>query len=155
MPKQFTQATARDRLRHHLIRTMDALPAESRLVLYHPDLPRARFHRGVTLPFAHDGQEVVSEYFTIGYWITGITPDTADRCFDQIVRFWSELGWATSVDRGDPRTQAADSHTPDGYALHLQRSINGYLSLSGWTPPFPVGSLVGDPLPQVVVRPAA
>jgi hypothetical protein len=150
MPAEFTQAAARDQLHRYIIQTLHALPAKLSLSLQHPDLPRALLHRGVTMPFADDGRDVVSEYFTIGYWMVGITPDAVGAFFDLVVRSWNDFGWPTRVDRSDSGTRAADTHTPDDYQLHIQRSVNGYLSLSGSTPPFPVGSVAGDPLPQVI-----
>ncbi|MGW4770163.1 hypothetical protein ACWEO2_19210 [Nocardia sp. NPDC004278] len=153
MPAEFTQAAARDQLHRYVLRTLRALPAELSLSLHHPELPRARLHRGVTLPFADDGRDVVSEYLTIGYWVIGTTPDTVGWYFDSVVRSWNEFGWPTRVDQNSSRTRAADTRTPDDYQLHIQRSANGYLSLSGSTPPFPVGSIAGDPLPQVIEHP--
>ncbi len=110
--------------------------------------------RGVTLPFADDGRDVTSEYFSIGYWMIGTTPDTVGRYFDLVVRAWTEFGWPTRTDPDHFRTRAADTHTPDGYELAIQRSVNGWLSLSGSTCPFPVGSTAGDPLPRVIEHPA-
>ncbi|MBY8860887.1 hypothetical protein K7711_30735 [Nocardia sp. CA2R105] len=153
MPEEFTQAAARNQLHRYLVRTLRALPAELSIALRHPQLPRARLHGGVTMPFGDDGREIVSEYFTIGYWVIGTTPDTAGEYFDSVVRSWAEFGWPTRADRSGSRTRAADTRTPDDFQLHIQRSANGYLSLSGSTPPFPVGSVAGDPLPQVIEHP--
>ncbi|MBO0881725.1 MAG: hypothetical protein J2P17_15565 [Mycobacterium sp.] len=152
MPPATTQAAARAQLLRHFTETLRALPTESALALRHPDLPVAGFHSGVTLPFDENDPGGVLEFFDISYWVLGATPTTSDRYFDLLMHTWSDLGWATRTDRNTrPRTGYA--RTSDGYGLTITQSVNGYLSLSGATPPFASDSVEGTVLPSRIDHP--
>lgn len=153
MPPQTTQAAARAQLLRHLTETLRILPTESALALQHPDLPAAGLHRGVTLPFDDNDPDDILEFFDISYWVIGTTPDTSDRYFDLVIHAWCDHGWATRTDRNTrPRTGYA--RTSDGYGLTITQSVNGYLSMSGSTPPFASDSVEGNPLPSRIDRPS-
>ncbi|MFJ4658122.1 hypothetical protein ACIP5Y_43220 [Nocardia sp. NPDC088792] len=152
MPPATTQAAARAQLQRHFAETLRALPAGLALVQWHPELPKAGLPRGVTLPWDESDPDDVLEFFDLGYWVLGTTPDTSDRYFDLILEVWRELGWPTRTDR-DARPRTGYGSTPDGYGLTVTQSINGYLSLAGSTPPFPAGSDEGDPPPLRIDRP--
>lgn len=151
MNSEQTQAAARKQLYGYFRQMLRVLPVESALSLVHPELPQAGLHRGVTLPYEETATEVVTEFFDISYWITGIAPDVADEYFDLIVRSWSRDGWPTRTDR-TVRPRAAYTRTPDRYGLSVRESVNGYLSLSGSTPPFAPGTPEGPPPPQRIER---
>ncbi|MEU7633773.1 hypothetical protein AB0C34_27980 [Nocardia sp. NPDC049220] len=153
MPPPTTQATARAQLLGHFTETLRILPAESALALRHPDLPVAGFHHGVTLPFDEDDPDSVLEFFDISYWVIGATPTNSDQYFDLMIRAWRDHGWTTRTDRNTrPRTGYA--RTFAGYGLTVTQSVNGYLSMSGSTPPFASDSVEGSPLPPQIDRPS-
>ncbi|WHM40795.1 hypothetical protein [Streptomyces sp. BPTC-684] len=141
-----TQAAIRAQLLRHFTATLRALPAELALALRHPDLPTATFHRGVNLPWDPNDPDSLLECFDIRYWVLGTTPDTSDRYFDLVMRAWTDQGWVTRSDRNS-RPRSGYTQTPEGYGLSLTQSVNGYLSMSGATPPFAPDSAAGDPLP--------
>ncbi|WP_040790840.1 hypothetical protein [Nocardia paucivorans] len=147
-----TQAAARAQLLRHFTETLRALPMESALALQHPDFPMAGFHHGVILPFDED-PDATLEFFDISYWVIGATPDTSDRYFDQVMHVWHAQGRTTRTDR-NTRPRTGYTRTSDGYGLTITQSVNGYLSLSGSTPPFVHGSIEGDPLPARIDHPA-
>jgi hypothetical protein len=144
-----TQAAAREQLYRHLLRTLRMLPAESALSLVHPELPQARLHRGVILPCEDADPEVDAEFFDIAYWLTGVASEGAGECFDLIVRAWIGFGWPTRADRESP-PRAAYTRTPDQFGLSVRESVDGYVSLSGATPPFARDTPAGDPFPQTI-----
>ncbi|WP_280433857.1 hypothetical protein [Nocardia carnea] len=146
------QATAREQLLRYLLRTLQILPAESALSLVHPAIPQARLHRGVTLPAGDNEPQVVAEFFDIAYWIIGITVDAGGGCFDRIVRCWSDAGWPTGSDRDIP-PRSAYTRTPDGFGLSVRQSVDGFVSLSGSTPPFPLGGTGTTPFPEFIRHP--
>lgn len=151
MPTESTQAAARDQLHRCFIRTLRMLPPELALALYNPELPLAHFHNGVVLP-CNDNGDVVLQFFDISYWITGTTPNSINSCFELVVWAWNYYGWRTRTDQNS-RPRTAFTQTPDYYELTLQQSINGYLSISGSTPPFSLDSIEGNPLPQLIEHP--
>ncbi|WP_433564585.1 hypothetical protein ACQP1O_04255 [Nocardia sp. CA-151230] len=152
MPTATTQSAARAQLLRHFGETLRALPVELSLALRHPDLPKAVFHRGVTLPWDGSDPDNPLVFLDIRYWVLGTTPETSDRYLDLVLRAWSEQGWSTSSEPDEfPRVGYA--HTPDGYSFALTQSVNGYLSLAGSTPPFDPDSEAGEPLPAVIEHP--
>lgn len=153
MPPATTQPEARAQLLRHFTETLRILPIEFALALRHPDLPKAWLHHGVTLPYQYNDLDVVSEFFDITYWVIGTTPDTADRYFDLVMRAWGDQGWETRIDRNS-RPRVGHVRTSDGYGLAIRQTVNGYLSMSGSTPPFASGSVEGNPLPSRIDRPA-
>lgn len=152
-PATTTQAAARAELLRHFTATLAVLPTELSLALRHPDLPKAVFHRGVTLPWNANDPDDILEFFDISYWVLGTTPDNSDRYFDLVLRAWGGQGWVTRTD-GDERPRTGDTRTSDGYGLTVSQSVNGYLSMSGSTPPFAFDSDEGDPLPTRIDHPA-
>jgi hypothetical protein len=152
MSPEPTQATAQKRLYRQLVRTLRSLPAGAALSLAHPDLRQAHLHSGVSLPVDDSADEVDSEFFDIAYWVIGATPCVASEYFDLIVRSWIQSGWPTRTDR-DSRPRAAYTRAPDGVGLSVRESVNGYVSLSGSTPPFAVGSPSGPPFPESIDHP--
>ncbi|QHC23437.1 hypothetical protein [Streptomyces sp. GS7] len=123
------------------------LPPELSLALRHPDLPRAGLHGGVVLSEDLNHPDDGWATFNIRYWMLGTTPNTCDRYFDLVTGVWREWGW-TIRDEGDARTRTGWADAPDGYGLTLTRSVNGYLSMGGWTPLFLRDSVVGEPMPR-------
>ncbi|WP_435172560.1 hypothetical protein [Actinacidiphila sp. bgisy145] len=148
------QRAMRGLLRTYFVRTLRVLPAGVGLAFWQPELPRARLHGGVVLPWEETEEGVEWEYFTVAYWVTGTAPEQVAGCMDAVLRAWDAFGWQTRADRSSSRTRGIDARTRDGYELHLQRSASGYLSLSGTTPRFPAGSPAGKPLPEVIEHPA-
>ncbi|MFF8918344.1 hypothetical protein ACF08M_34860 [Streptomyces sp. NPDC015032] len=152
-----TQATARAQLLRHLTETLRALPAELSLALWHPDLPKARMHDGVTLfgsPFDDDdadgdegGDIGRSAVFDIRYWVVGTTPDTSGVYLDMVMRVWSDRGWTTRTSRDSPPLHGV-AHSPDGCGFSIWQSINGYLSMSGTTATFIVDPNPKAPFPD-------
>ncbi|MEV6430374.1 hypothetical protein [Nocardia sp. NPDC051463] len=154
MPQVATEAAARQQLHLYFIETLRMLPPELSLALHNPAIPKARFGIGITMPCdddRDDNDETGQKYFDISYWITGTTPDTSDAYFDLVTKVWNSLGRPVRTDRKS-RPRAAFTRTADGYGLTLQQSVNGYLSLSGSTPPFPSDALGGSPLPTTIER---
>ncbi|MET8422589.1 hypothetical protein [Nocardia sp. NPDC004860] len=152
MPTATTQSAARAQLLRHLGETLRALPAELSLTVRHPDLPKAVFHRGVTLPWDDGDPDSPLRFLDIRYWVLGTTPETSERYFESVLRAWTEQGWATSSDPNQlPR--AAYARTPDGFGFALTQSVNGYLSLAGSTPPFEPESEAAEPLPTTIEHP--
>ncbi|MFE7802176.1 hypothetical protein [Nocardia sp. NPDC057440] len=150
MSPEATEAMARRRLHQYFIETLHMLPPNFTLSLHNPAAPLARFHTGITLPCDdNDDDGIGPKYFDISYWILGSTPETSDLHFDLLVRGWRQRGWTTKPDR-DARPRAAYTRTPDSYGLTIQQSINGYLSLSGSTPPFPSDTAGANPLPATI-----
>lgn len=150
-----TQAEARAQLLRHFTGTLRALPAELALALWHPDLPKARFHDGVTLPANQiDADIVLFASFDIRYWVLGTTPETCDQYFDAVMRVWSDQGWPTRT-LSTSRPLAGNARTPDGYGFSLTQSVSGYLSMAGSTPLFVAESDTGDPFPTRIDHPAA
>lgn len=154
MPPVTTQASVRARLRLDLTDTVRMLPAGLALVLGHPDLPKAWLGSGVSLPVNEfdlddvDDPDVVLAVFTILYWVLGAVPETADRCFDLVVRTWAERHWPTRTDRNSrPCVGHGHARTPEGYEFAVVQSVNGYLSVSGTTPTFTRDSTEGSPFP--------
>ncbi|MFI6870195.1 hypothetical protein [Nocardia sp. NPDC050406] len=135
MPTATTQAAAREQLLRHFTEILRALPSELALALRHPDLPKAAFHHGVNLPWDESDPDNPLEFLDIRYWVLGTTPDSSDRYFDLVLRAWREQGWETRS-AGDARPRTGYARTSDGYGLTLTQSVNGYLSMSGTTPPF-------------------
>lgn len=154
MGSELTRAAAQARLHRYFVQTLHALPPEAALAHAHPEIPHARFHRGVVLPAADADPDTGLEFFDIAYWVTGTTPDTVDRSFDHIVRLWRELGWPITTDR-PTRPRAVYTHTPDHFGLTVRQSVDGSVSLAGSTPPFPIGSPEPKPLPQNIEHPSA
>lgn len=148
-----TQAEVRARLLGHFAETLRALPSGSALVLLHPDLPKARFHRGVTLSDDY-GRDETRRFFDIAYWVLGATAETSDQYLDLTMRSWRERGWATEF-FAEPPPSAGYASTSDGYGFAIRRSLEGYLSIAGTTPVFAADSPEGDPLPDRIDRPAA
>lgn len=144
-----TQAQARAQLLRHFTRTQSALPPELSLALRHPDLPRAVLHHGVVLPEELNDPENGWATFDICYWLLGTTPDTCDRSFGLVTGVWRGWGWPTT-EIPTPRARWAQAHTPDGYTLAVQQSLNGYLSMAGSTPLFRRDTAEGDPLPTAI-----
>lgn len=156
-----TQAAARAQLLRHLTETLRSLPAELSLALWHPDLPKARLHDGVTLfgsPFDDDDDEAGSAdgqgwdigrsaVFDIRYWMVGTTPDTSGTYLDLVMRAWGDRGWTTQASR-DSMPLAGYAQSPDDYGFSVLQSINGYLSVSGTTPTFVFDANPGDPFPD-------
>lgn len=153
MPPVTTQAAARAELLRHFTETLAALPTELALALRHPDLPKAVLHPGVTLPWNENDPDDILEFFDIAYWVLGTTPDTSDRYFDLVMRAWAERGWATRTEEDSP-PRTGDAQTSDGYGLTITQSVDGYLSMSGSTPPFAFDSAEGSPLPTRIEHPA-
>ncbi|MGV9663631.1 hypothetical protein ACWDUL_25825 [Nocardia niigatensis] len=153
MPTATTQAAARAQLLRHLSETLRELP-ELALVLRHPDLPKAQFHAGVTLPWDDSDPDNPLIFLDIRYWVLGATPETSDQDFDLMLRGWQDRGWATSTEH-DARPRIGYARTPDGYTFALTQSVNGYLSLAGSTPPFDPESKAGEPLPARIDHPSA
>ncbi|MEV0363893.1 hypothetical protein [Nocardia fusca] len=147
-----TQAAAREQLYRYFLRTLRALPAGSVLALSHPELPQARLHSGVALPVDDSAAEVDAEFFDIAYWLVAAPPRTESDYFDLIVRSWQRFGWPTRTDR-DSRPRAAYTRTPDHVGLSVRESVDGFVSLSGSTVPFAVGSPAGPPLPELIEQP--
>ncbi|MFI2232505.1 hypothetical protein [Nocardia testacea] len=147
-----TQIKAREQLQRHLLRTLGALPAGSALSLLHPELPQTRLHSGVVLPVGDSAGQVDAEFFDIAYWLVAATPGAESRYFDLVVRSWERFGWPTRTDR-DSRPRAAYTRTPDRVGLSVQESVDGFVSLSGSTAPFAVGSAAGPPFPELIERP--
>ncbi|MFC3964555.1 hypothetical protein [Nocardia jiangsuensis] len=141
----------RTRLRGYLTDTLAELPAGSALVLRHPDLPNAGFHRGVTLPWNDSDPEDDRAFFDIAYWLLGPAPESADQWYDGIVRGWAERGWPLRSDR-DTRPRGTTATTPDGYRLTVRQSVRGHLGVAGSTPPFPAGAAAGEPWPDRIDR---
>lgn len=154
MSSELTQTTARVQLYECLRRTLGAFPAGSTLSLVHPEIPHARLHGGVVLPYRGTGPDIDTEFFDIGYWVTGIAPDVLGRCFDHLVRCWIEADWPTRVDR-DCAPRAAYTSTPDRFGLSVRESVEGYVSVSGTTPPFARGGPVGEPFPESIDHPSS
>ncbi|MFB7651253.1 MULTISPECIES: hypothetical protein [unclassified Streptomyces] len=152
MPAEPAQAALRARLLWYFTETLGALPPELALALRHPDLPKAAFHDGVTLP-SNDDPDHPLDFFDIRYWILGTTPDTSDRYYDLTLRVWKGQGWTIETDR-DSRPRGCGTRTPDGYGFALTQSVNGYLSLSGMTPPFAADSATGSPFPTRIDHPS-
>lgn len=152
MSSESTQAAARKQLYRHFVRTLRALPVESALSLLHPDLPRARLHNGVTLPWDVTDPNIDSVFFDIAYWITGTAPDDTDRYFELIVRSWNAFGWPTRIE-GDTPPRAAYTRTSDHFGMSVRQTVDGYLSLAGSTPPFAPDTAEGTPLPQIIPHP--
>ncbi|MFF0628743.1 hypothetical protein [Streptomyces sp. NPDC004296] len=162
-----TQGAARAQLLRHLTEMLRALPAELSLALWHPDLPKARMHDGVTLAGSRfddaesdvdaDGDEGGdvgrSAVFDIGYWVVGTTPDTSGRHLDMVLRVWNERGWTTRTFRDSPPLHGF-ARSPDGYGFGVRQSINGYLSMSGTTPAFMVAPNPEAPFPERIDHPA-
>jgi hypothetical protein len=155
-----TQVAARAQLLRHFTETLRILPTESALALRHPDLPKAVLHRGVTLPFnEYDLDDVKSDpddilgFFDIAYWVIGATSATSDRYFDLVMRAWCDHGWTTRTDRNS-RPLAGYARISDGYGLAIRQSVNGFLSMSGSTPPFASDSVEGSPLPPRIDHPS-
>lgn len=154
MTSELTQAAARAQLYRCIRRTLGAFPAGSTLSLVHPAIPHARLHRGVTLPYRGTGPDTDTEFFDIGYWVTGIGPDALSVCFDRTVLSWIEGGWPTRIDR-DCAPRAAYTRTPDRFGLSVRESLEGYLSISGSTPPFAPGGPIGEPFPEFIEHPSS
>ncbi|WP_030522658.1 hypothetical protein [Nocardia rhamnosiphila] len=147
-----TQMKAREQLYRHFLRTLRMLPAGSALSLSHPELPQARLHSGVVLPVDDSAGRVDAEFFDIAYWLVAATPGAESRYFDSIVRAWERFGWPTRADR-DFRPRAAYTRTPDHVGFSVQESVDGFVSLSGSTAPFAVGSAAGPPFPELIEHP--
>ncbi|MER5302527.1 hypothetical protein ABT039_24100 [Streptomyces lasiicapitis] len=150
-----TQAAVRAQLLRHYTETLAALPAELALVRSHPDLPKAVFH-GYTAPHDYDpihDYDWLWEKFSIGYWLLGTTPESCERYFDLVLGVWSDRGWLTGT-TGTSRPRSGGAKIPGGYGLGVTQSMNGYLSIVGSTPPFPVDSAAGDPLPDRIDHPS-
>ncbi|WP_143203605.1 hypothetical protein [Streptomyces sp. CB01580] len=157
-----TQAASRAELLRHLTETLRALPAELSLALWHPDLPKARMHDGVTpfgSPFdddadADEGGDVGrSAVFDIRYWVVGTTPESSGAYLDMVMRVWSDWGWTTRTSKVSPSLDKF-AHSPDGYGFSVRQRINGYLSMSGTTPTFMVDPNPTDPFPARIDHPA-
>ncbi|WP_380236757.1 hypothetical protein [Kitasatospora aburaviensis] len=133
-----SRAAACAQLLRHFTETLRTWPAGTALALRHPDLPKAVLHGGVTmglaLDFDEEGPDDASAVFTIRYWVIGATPENSDRYFDLLVAAWQADGRPTRVEQAHPRAGYAE--TTDGYRLSASRSLNGYLSVAGSTPPF-------------------
>lgn len=147
-----TQAAARTQLYRYFVRTLRSLPAGTVLSLSHPELPQARLHTGVTLPVDDFAAEVVAEFFDIGYWVVAASPGQESGYFDLVVQSWDRFGWPARTDR-DSRPRAAYTRTPDHVGLSVRESVDGFVSLSGSTVPFAVGSPAGPPLPELIEHP--
>lgn len=145
-----THATARAQVLEYLISTLRSLPAELALSLRHPDLPHAALHHGVTLPSDPCDPDEAFGCLDIRYWVLGTTPDAADHYTDLVLQAWEALGWEPRNDR-DAHPRSAYARTPDGYALTLTQSVNGYLSVAGTTPPFARDSAAEAPFPSRLV----
>ncbi|MFI9535506.1 hypothetical protein ACIG56_19940 [Nocardia fusca] len=154
MSSEKTQAAARKLLYVYLLRTLRSLPAGSALSLSHPALPHARLHSGVTLPVDYSAVRTDDEFFDIAYWVISESPEADRDYFDLIVRAWNRFGWPTRTGR-DTRRRAAYTRTPDHVGLSVRESVDGFVSLSGSTVPFAVGSPAGPPLPELIEQPVA
>ncbi|MGW5385181.1 hypothetical protein [Nocardia sp. NPDC003963] len=147
-----TQTRARERLYRHFVRTLRSLPAGSALSLSHPDLPEAQMHAGVILPVGDYTAEADTEFFDIAYWVVAASPETEHDYFDLIVQSWNRFGWPIRIERAS-RPRAAYTRTPDRSGLSVRESVDGFVSLSGSTAPFAVGSPAGRPLPESIRHP--
>ncbi|MFD0360060.1 hypothetical protein ACFQZZ_01175 [Nocardia sp. GCM10030253] len=149
-----TEAAARRHLHEYFIETLRTLPPKLSLALYNPAIPTARLGTGITMPCNDDDDSdgIGPKYFDISYWLVGTTPDASDAHFDLVTKAWNSMGWGVQTERNS-RPRAAFTRTPDGYGLSIQQSVNGYLSLSGSTPPFPPGTAGGNPLPTTIGHP--
>ncbi|WP_416564718.1 hypothetical protein [Nocardia testacea] len=143
-----TQAAAGRRLYRHFLRTLRALPEGAVLSLVHPELPNAYLHSGVTLPV----DDSAAEFFDIAYWVVAAGTEKESDYFDLIVRAWGRFGWPARIDR-DSRPRAAYARTPDRGGLSVRESVDGFVSLSGSTTPFAVGSPVGPAFPESIEHP--
>ncbi|MCX0269573.1 hypothetical protein NLM24_02360 [Nocardia zapadnayensis] len=152
MGSENTQAAARERLYVCLLRTLRSLPAGSALSLSHPDLPHARLHPGVTLPVDYSAARSDDEFFDIAYWVISGPPEADENYFDLIVGTWDRFGWPTRTGR-DTRPRAAYTRAPDRIGLSVRESVDGFVSLSGSTAPFAVGSAVGRSFPELIEQP--
>lgn len=152
MNPELTQAAAREQLYRHFLRTLHSLPAGAVLSASHPELPEARLHPGVILPVDDSATEVDAEFFDIAFWVVAPPPGTESEYFDLIVQAWDRFGWPTRTDR-DSRPRAAYTRTPDHVGLSVRESVDGFVSLSGSTVPFAVGSPAGPPLPELIEHP--
>ncbi len=142
---------ARLRLYWYFRETLRLLPPELSLSVEHPELPHARFRAGITLPVGDDDESEL-ENFDICYWVVGSAPEESDRHFRDVVRVWRDLGWPLRVHRDRrPRTTAA--RTGEGYSFSVAQSAEGYLSLSGVTPPYYAEPVPGRPFPPVIEHP--
>lgn len=149
-----TQAAVRAQLYRYLRRALGHLPVTATLSLVHPELPQARLHRGVTLTSGDIDAVLDGEFFDIAYWVTGIAADAVGDCFDLIVRAWIEAGQRTLTVR-DSRPRAVYTRTADGFGLSIRESVDGYMSLSGSTPPFAPGGPTGEPFPEFIDHPSS
>lgn len=144
-----TQEAAKARLRTHFAEILRCLPPGTALVLRHPELPGAVFHHGVTLSCDY-GLDESRRFLDIRYWLLGAGPENCARYFGLVTGYWEARGWT--------RTSSPDSagyaDAPDGYGFSITQSVNGYLSVSGSTTPFPAGSAEGDPMPDRIDRPS-
>ncbi|ATY14126.1 hypothetical protein CU254_29680 [Amycolatopsis sp. AA4] len=80
-----TQAAVRARSLEYFTETLRALPSGTALVRWHPDLPKARFHRGVTLSDDY-GLDETRRSFDIAYWMLGPTAATCAQYLDLTMR---------------------------------------------------------------------
>jgi hypothetical protein len=147
-----TQAAAREQLYRYFVLTLRTLPVGSVLALAHPELPHAQLHSGVTLPVNDFAAEVDAEFFDIAYWVIEAPSEVRSDYFELIVQSWNRFGWPTRTER-DTRPRAAYTRTPDRTGLSVRESVDGFVSLSGSTPPFAGGSPVGRPLPEAIEHP--
>ncbi|MFQ6228769.1 hypothetical protein [Nocardia sp. NPDC002869] len=152
MTSQPTQGAAREQLYRYFVLTLRTLPVGSALALSHPELPHAHLHAGVTLPAKDFAAEVGAELFDMAYWVIEAPSGVRSDYFELIVQSWNRFGWSTRTDRDTP-PRAAYTRTPGHAGLSVRESVGGYLSLSGSTPPFAVGSPAGMPLPEVIEHP--
>ncbi|MGW1741599.1 hypothetical protein ACWCPQ_22665 [Nocardia sp. NPDC001965] len=152
MKPESTQSAAREQLCRYLVHTLRSLPAGCTLSLSHPELPHAHLHSGVALPVDDSATEIDAEFFDIGYWVVPVQTAVAGSCFDLIVQCWVRLGWPIRTDRDSP-PRAAYTRTPDHFGFSVRESVDGYVSLSGSTAPFAVGSPIGRPLPELIEHP--
>ncbi|WP_063060514.1 hypothetical protein [Nocardia sienata] len=148
MTSEPTQWAAREQLYRYFVLTLRTLPVGSALALSHPELPHAHLHAGVTLP----AKDFAAEFFDMAYWVIEAPSEIRSDYFELVVQSWNRFGWPTRTDRDNP-PRAAYTRTPGHAGLSVRESVGGYVSLSGSTPPFAVGSPAGMPLPEVIEHP--
>ncbi|ONM49254.1 hypothetical protein [Nocardia donostiensis] len=153
MPMAASESIARQQLYRYFLDTLRMLPVELSLSVHNAAVPTAAFDVGTTLPCddSDDGR-TGPLYFDISYWLIGTTPASSDAVIDLVVGAWAALGWRTRTGR-TTRPRSAFCRTPDYYGLAVQQSVDGHLSLSGSTPPFPPDTAGGAPLPRTIEHP--
>ncbi|NKY86841.1 hypothetical protein [Nocardia veterana] len=150
MTHEPNESVAREKLHAYLVDILRSLPTHLSLSLFNPNHPNARFDTGLTMPFNDtDPEGMELYYFDISYWLVGCRPERSETCFRVVVEAWKRLEWHPESSR-NRRPLAAVARTPDGYGFALQQSVDGHLSLSASTPPFPPGGTGCGPFPESI-----